>query len=199
MIKKIIALICCFLVSFAFAQFEPGTISAGALFGYNSYGDSEDGDRLDIMSVGDSQMELLVVKPTLSYFITGNISVDGLMNVMRIKSGDGDPQTIKLLGGGATMYFMQNFYAGGSIALQSSNSESDDWSYSSSAQYIGIQGGFLHKVAENVYLDVAVNYLMGIGDTKYEIEDYGETYDSEDKNTANAYGINIGIKAFFKQ
>ena len=187
--------------SIVFAQFEPGTISAGTLFGYNSFGDSEDdgGDRVDVISVGSSQMELIVVKPTLSYFITGNISIDGIMSIMRLKYGDSDPQTMRLLGGGATMYFKQNFYAGGSFMLQSSKSEGDDWSYTSNAQFAGIQGGILHKVAENVYLDVGVNYLLGIGDRKSESEDYGETYKNENKNTANAYGINVGIKAFFKQ
>ena len=183
--------------SFVFAQFEPGTISAGALFGYNSYGDSEDGDgdRQDIMSVGDYQFQFLLLKPTVSYFISSNISIDGIVNIMRYKYGDSDPGTSKDVGGGATMYFKQNLYAGGSFTLQSSKSGSDDFSFSSSAQYIGIQGGLLHKVAENVYLDVGVYYSMGIGDTKFEFEDNK----SKDKNTANAYGINVGIKAFFKQ
>jgi len=184
-----------------FAQFESGTISAGALFGYNSYGNSEneDGDRFNLMSTGGGQTELIIIKPTLSYFIASNISIDGILNFMRVKYGDGDPETMKLLGGGATMYFKDNLYAGGSYALQSSKSGDDGYGYESSAQFVGIQLGLLHKVAENVYIDVGANYLMGIGDTTYETWEDEDSWDHEDKNTANAYGINIGIKAFFKQ
>ena len=40
---------------------------------------------------------------------------------------------------------------------------------------------------------------MGIGDTKFEYEYDGGTDKNEKKNNANAYGINVGIKAFFKQ
>lgn len=169
--------------SIVFAQFEPGTISAGALFGYNSYGDSEDEDRdrQDIMSIGGSQFQFLLLKPTVSYFISRNISIDGIMNIMRFKYGDSDPSTSKDVGGGISMYFKQNLYVGGSFTLQASKSGSDTYSFSSSAQFIGIQGGLLHKVAENVYLDVGINYLMGIGDTKFEYEYDGGTDKNEKK------------------
>ena len=106
---------------------------------------------------------------------------------------DDDEYKTSMIGVGTTYYY-QNFYIGGGIIKQSSESESGEWSYESSQQFMNFNGGYLHRLTESVFLDIGLQYLKGMGET--ETESNGDSLDDID-NEETYFSMNVGIRAFF--
>ena len=203
--KKI--LITMLLISGLFAQFSQGTISAGALFNYSSYEDGGNySDTETQTAIGTKLTGSTTLKPTVSYFIQPNLSIDGYIgfNSFEYKNCDDNgygnkecetnDSSANILGGGATFY-VDKFYGGGGIA--SVSSESDD--YEATSKYLELHGGYLHSLTQNVYLDIGFSQLSGMGE--YEVEYDGVDCDDNgnecEDNESSSFQINVGIKAFF--
>ena len=177
-------------VGFSHAQFEIGTISAGALLNYSVYNPTgEGGDAYGKAVVGSQAIVYQSIKPTISYFIKSNLSVDGLIGRTSV-TYKGDKTSQSLIGGGLT-YYLGKPYIGGSFIRMSSDTDS----FESSSNDLEIHGGYLYSLVENVYLDIGVSYLFGIGETKYDI---GGESSSADNNEKLAQ-VSLGIKAYFSR
>ncbi len=190
--KLLISLI--LLTGVIMAQFDKGTVSAGTLLSYSSYNSGGDYDYTrNVMSIGTQSLEMLSVKPTVSYFVQPNISIDGIIGFTKLTYEDEDSDSESsqnLLGGGAT-YYTGNLYGGGGIAFLSF--ESDD--YKSSSKYLEFHGGYLHGLTENVFLDIGVSYLSGMGELESEYD--GEENPDPPDNEQTILQLSVGIKAFF--
>ena len=125
--------------------------------------------------------------------ITG---IDGIFGSIthKTKYPDDDEESKSSLIGAGITYYYQNFYIGGGIIKQSSESESGEWSYESSQQFMNFNGGYLHKLNESVFLDIGLQYLKGMGETEAELS--GDSLDDID-NEETYFSMNVGIRAFF--
>ena len=90
------------------AQFELGTISAGALFSYSSYKLSEDDKEPTTNFSFGQNVSILTTKPNFSYFISQNVSFDAILGLTFLKEGD-SKFTQRLFGVTGTIY-RNNFY-----------------------------------------------------------------------------------------
>ena len=176
------------LSSFVMAQFSSGTISAGSVFSYMSYKMDADSDAESFTTFGsDASLSTvftsIAVNQSFSYFIMGNISVDAILSFNTISEGD-DSYKINMYGVGGS-YYMNNLYGGGGFAIASSGEDK-----MSTANYLIFRGGYLHKLTENVFLDIGASYSMGIGKYKYDGEEYGD-------NEKTILRVGAGVKAFF--
>jgi len=173
------------LTSFVLAQFTSETISAGSLFSYTSYKMSSSSDAESITSIGPSaSFTSITLRPSISYFIVDNISVDAILSLNTL-SGDGDNYKMNMYGIGAS-YYMDNIYGGGGFGISSSG-----YNKMSTSNYLLLQGGYLHKLSDNVFLDIGASYTMGMGKYKYDGEEGGD-------NEQTILRFGAGIKAFFR-
>ena len=171
-------------------RFSRGTISAGSLFNFSSYTeDKDDNDPTITTSVGNSLSTSLKIKPMISYFVHPNLSIDAILGY--VLTVEREYENTKFLYGGGVTFYIWNVYTGAGWMLASS--ESSNSSYSS--QYLEFHGGYLHRLVENVFLDLGVSSLLGIG--KYKSEYNGVESTNPSDNTQAMFHVNIGIKAFF--
>ena len=182
--------------------FDKGTVSCGALFSYQSY---DSGNEVSLehsgtsTQLGQKPSIYFKIQPLINYFYKPNISIDGIFGSITTETeypdddyNDYESKT-SMIGAGITYYY-QNFYIGGGIIKQSSESESGEWSYESSQQFMNFNGGYLHRLTESVFLDIGLQYLKGMGET--ETESNGDSLDDID-NEETYFSMNVGIRAFF--
>ncbi len=81
-------------------------------------------------------------------------------------------------------------YFGAGYTIMSSD---ESGGYTSTIKFAEVHGGFLHKLSENVFLDIQASYYKGVGD----IESGGGTSSHSYKNENTQIVISAGIKAFF--
>ena len=178
------------LFGFSHAQFKIGTISAGTLLNYSVYNPTgEGGNAYGKAVVGSQTIIYQSIKPTISYFVKPNLSVDGLVGRTSI-TYKGDKTSQSLIGGGLT-YYLGMPYIGGSFIRMNSDTDL----YNSSSNDLEFHGGYLYNIVENVYLDIGISYLFGIGNTEF---DYGSETTSADNNEKLAQ-VSLGIKAYFSR
>jgi len=128
-----------------------------------------------------------MIKPAVNYFILDNLSVDGILSLTKMSSGDNE-FSFNLYGAGAT-YYMSNIYGGGGFVMSSSGT--DD--YSTKSNWLEFHGGYLHSLTENVFLDLGVSYFMGTGESVSEWDGEEDKSDNEE----SILRIGVGVKAFF--
>jgi len=185
----------------SYNYFDKGTVSCGTLFSYQSY---DSGNEVSFehsgttTQLGQKPYIYFKIQPLINYFYKPNISIDGIFGSITEKTeydddDDDDEYKTSMIGMGTTYYY-QNFYIGGGIIKQSSESESGEWSYESSQQFMNFNGGYLHKLNESVFLDIGLQYLKGMGET--ETESNGDSLDDID-NEETYFSMNVGIRAFF--
>jgi len=185
-----IILLIAIMSSFVMAQFGQGTISAGSLFSYSSHSSGSEGDDpINVTTIGNSSLSefSLMIKPAVNYFILDNLSVDGILSLTKMSSGDNE-FSFNLYGAGAT-YYMSNIYGGGGFVMSSSGT--DD--YSTKSNWLEFHGGYLHSLTENVFLDLGVSYFMGTGESVSEWDGEEDKSDNEE----SILRIGVGVKAFF--
>ena len=186
----------------SYNYFDKGTVSCGTLFSYQSY---DSGNEMSFQhsgtttQLGQQAYIYLRIQPLINYFIKPNLSIDGIFGSETDKVDyddddyDDDDYKSSMIGAGITQYY-NNFYIGGGIIKQSNEGKSGEWSYESSQQFMNFNGGYLHKLNENVFLDVGLQYLKGMGETESEMN--GDDLDDID-NEETYFSMNVGIRAFF--
>ena len=170
--KMMIFVIVLLFLSSAYA-FDKGTINAGGGLSFSSTKANSDADAATNF--------LLAVKG--GYFIMDNLSLDLVLQYSSWSQGDYDDSSTAL-GLGGRYFFMDKFYAGPAF-LHTSSGDSD---WSSTANFLKLEAGYLHPLVENVYLDFGVNYQMGFGE-------YGG--DGAGDNEETAFNIAVGLEFFF--
>jgi len=185
------------LTGFVWAQFEEGTLSVGSLFSYTSVKSSPDADALTTTTLGPNSLNIYsaTIQPTLSYFISNNLSLDAIYSRTDLDDGDYD-YSFSFYGPSASLY-VNHLYAGGAYVLFNSKSKSEYSEHTSKTAYLELHGGLVHKLVEHVYVDINARYLMGTGDYVTEYSEYPEG-DYTNKNEETMLLISAGIKAFFK-
>lgn len=144
------------------------------------------------------------IAPNISYFLLENISLDiSFQYGSGWRSGTGDTSAEFGLGLGGR-YFYKNLYAGAAFLYSYSRSiitDTMDVNIKHSAKEVRLNAGYLIGIAKNIFLDVGVAYVRGIGkvmntstgDTPY-YNPYGDNYD----NKTSILQTSIGISLFFK-
>ncbi|NQT63839.1 MAG: hypothetical protein HQ556_12835 [Candidatus Marinimicrobia bacterium] len=170
--------------------FTAGTLSAGSLFNYSSLKNDAEDDGTTVSTIGNEFNFLsFTVTPMLSYFVIDGVSVDAIVSMTKYSMGESE-DSFNIYGLAASYYTSSNIYLGAGYAKGTSGDEDDD--YKSSLDFILLQGGYLHKLASNVYLNLGFNYLSGLDQTS-EYDGNKNTRDNE----ATQLKIDVGIKAFF--
>ena len=146
--KKVVTMmiVLSLLASVSYAQFNTGSKTASGTVSWskNSY-DGEDAG------------SLLMIAPSVGYFVMDNLSANVSLNMMTY-SDDGESESITGFGIGAK-YYMNNLYGGGSY-------NSLSWEDEDAMTSLLIEGGYLYGLNDNVFLDIGLDYLMGLGDNK---------------------------------
>ena len=170
--------------------FAAGTLSAGSLFSYSSSKNDPEDDGSSVSTIGNEFNFLsFTVTPMLSYFVFDGVSVDAIVSMTKYSMGESE-DSFNIYGLAASYYTSSNIYLGAGYAKGTSGDEDGD--YKSSIDFILFQGGYLHELASNVYLNLGFNYLSGLDQTS----EYGGNKTTRD-NEATQLKIDVGIKAFF--
>jgi len=173
--KKVLLLIVCLLFVSSLYAFRAGTTSLGGTVAYVSYKYNEDANPINV----------IIINPALSYFLMDNIAVDGLFEYVNANSDDmDDPETVMKIGVGGRIFF-GNLYGGAGVLFTSEKHTGEP-----GGTYLRIYGGYLLPIVENVYLDIAGMYQMGMG--KYS----GDDYDEQDNKGAE-FVVGAGIEVVF--
>ena len=170
------------------SHFSQGTLSVGSLFSYSSAKSSSRDDGNSISTLG-SQLNFFSIslKPTLSYFVIDDISLDVLASFTKMLDGEYQ-DSYKLLGGGGSFY-ARGIYLGAGYAILMSG----DHDYKSTSDFIEVHGGYLHKLVNHVFLDIGASYMSGLNSTS---EYDGESHSRDNESTM--FRIDVGVKAFFE-
>jgi len=173
--KKVLLIIVCLLFVSSLYAFRAGTTSIGGTVAYVSYKFDKDADPTNV----------IIINPSLSYFLMDNIAVDGLFEYVNANNDSWeDPESEMQIGVGGRIFF-GNLYGGAGVLFTSNKDASDDYS----GTYLRIYGGYLLPIVENVYLDIAGMYKMGMGK-------YGGDMDEYDNKEAELV-VGAGIEVFF--
>jgi hypothetical protein len=171
--KKVTIFVIVLLLLSSVYAFDKDTINAGGGFSYVSGKSDADADT-------ESNLILLLRG---GYFMKDNLTLDLHFQYQSTSSGESDKSLLGFGIGGR--YFMQDkFYVGPSF-LYLNDVDND---YSTTMNYLLFQAGYLHPLKENVYLDVGVDYQMGIGE-------YGG--DTSGDNEQTLFYIRAGLEFFF--
>jgi hypothetical protein len=170
----ILLLLCLNSISFAQNEtpFDKGVINLGGNASYSSYQ----------YDSNENYATTIKFNPQIGYLFIKKLSAD--VGVASQFDSD-DNQEISILLG--NRFFLGNAYAGYAYNRTMYNQKYYDTTIKSNANYLSLKGGYLVKVVENVFLDMGINYQMGIG--KYGGDWIG------DNNTRNL-SLNIGFQAF---
>lgn len=124
---------------------------------------------------GDPSYEILNISPSLGYFLLDNLAITLSLDVRTItyqNSWGDDSETSNGFGVGAK-YFMEKLY----IGLSYNSFKYED---SESNESILYEGGYLFGINRNIFIDIGLDYFVGIGD-----------------NNSSNITIGIGISSFF--
>jgi len=194
--KKGLLILLALIVASSVFAFTIGTINPGGTVSFTSNKHNSDHNDITMFSI----------TPQVGYFVMDNISADVLLNYM-YEGQEGGVQNLKysssLLGigiGGRYFYPLApgKIYGGLDLLYNSLSWEDeyyggkDDGGWN--AMYLGLKGGYLFPVVENVYVDFGLKYQMGLGD--YGGDDYEDAPDEYKENEESTFGINIGLQIF---
>lgn len=173
--KKVLLIITCLLFISSLYAFRAGTTSVGGTVAYVSYTYDEDADPTNI----------IVINPTLSYFLLDILCLDGLFQYVNASNDSwDDPETEMKIGAGGRL-FIGNLYAGAGMMITSYKDGSTDFG----ATYLRASAGYLLPIVENVYLELAGIYQMGLGKYTGDMDDHD--------NKESELVIGAGISVFF--
>ena len=174
------------------SAFGRGTISAGSLFSYSSAKSSaDDNDPTNVSTIGAGLNDFSVtIKPSFSYFIFNNVSLDGILSLTRI--GTKENSTNYNIYGLGSSYYANNFYLGIGYAILASGSGDSNDRYNSSYDFVEVHSGYLYQVSSNVFFDLGLSYMQGLK-SKHGWNGQTETEDNEE----TILRLDFGVKAFF--
>ncbi len=173
----LISLLALFVVS-NLCAFDKGTINPGGSISYTSSKYDSDSDTATNFSFS----------PQVGYFFMENIAGDLMINLSSGKQGDYKNSSFAIGIGGR--YFYNQIYGGLGLMMLSSSSDNGSSTYKESSNYLNLKAGYLVPVVENVYVDLGLNYKMGMGE-------YGGDAPSGTKNKSTLLGFNVGFQIYF--
>lgn len=150
------------MMSLSLAQFTTGTKSAGGSVGWSS-----------TTYDGEAMYTMLTIAPSVSYFAMDNLGVSFGLAMLTMTPEGGDAATSTSFGLGAK-YYMNSIYAGGSYNSNKPDADAD------ALTNLRIEAGYLYGLSDNVYLDIGLDYDMGMGDNK-----------------AGGMALGVGVATFF--
>ena len=177
--KRCVIFVSLFLLFTSVYAFEQGTINLGGNIGFSSYKSNSDDD--------DSETTISIA-PNGGYFFIDNISGDLMINFSNATEGDYKSSRLQIGFGGR--YFINQMYAGLGFMMGSGSSDSEVGETELSANFLNLKAGYLMPLAENVYVDLGLDYLMGIGE-------YGG--DREGDNEESKFEVKAGLQIFLKK
>jgi hypothetical protein len=172
--KKLAVLVLVLFVAGSVFAFEQGTKTVGGFIGYKSYTHNSDADAVST----------IIVSPHGGYFVIDNLCA--CLNIDYESATNGVETSSFGLGIGAK-YFYTDFYGGAGFHMMSHTLKADDYEEEYSGNYIVFRAGYLVKIAENIYVDIAGRYKMGIGAYGGDWEDY----DNEESEILFGGGVDI--------
>lgn len=182
--KKVLTLILIFLMAGSLFGFKKGTKGIGGAISLDS--------RKDDISSFESSV-------TAGYFFFDNICLDlsvGYNTTWHKESAyEGVDYVDYGIGG---RYFYKRFYAGLGIFFH--NSRNKETELKTWEKELELKAGYLIGIAKNVFVDVGVTYIKGLGDTKADApyyEPYFGTTEISVKNRTSAFRTTVGVAVFF--
>lgn len=184
--RGLLILVALVVASSVFA-FTAGTINPGGTVSFSSYKSNAD----------EKPTTMLLFSPQVGYFVIDNLSLDLALQFSSENQAAGDfnskySSTGMALGLGGR-YFYQNFYGGLALMYSSSSYESGNFDGGVTATYFNVMAGYLVPIAENVYIDLGLDFAKGFGNYG------GKSYDNgpDVKNEMSDIGFNAGFQIFF--
>ena len=177
--KKILVLFLVLMVASSVYAFEAGTKNVGGWIEWESIKIDSDTDPITALSI----------YPWIGYFFMDNICVDIMLEYTSVNYGETDVKETEFGLGIGGRYFYNNIYGGAGFLMESSKNENDD-DWEESGNYLLFLAGYLYPITDNVYVDLGINYFMGIGKYGGDLEDYD--------NEASGFGFYTGIDVYFK-
>jgi hypothetical protein len=175
--KKLLFIFLTILVVSSLTAFEQGTKSMGGFLSYNSSKSTSDSDAVNT----------IMVMPYGGYFLTDNIMAEAFLAYYHANSDSWSDPSSEFGFGLGGRYFFNNIYAGAGFKMTSM----DNGNISYSANYLQFKGGYLFKIAQNVYLDLGAIYDVGLGEYGGDMEGF----DNEESN----FTIGLGIEVFLEK
>ena len=183
--KKIIALVICLLIATSAFAFDQGTKIVWGEADFSSYKYDKDAD----------PVSLIELNTLVGYFLMKDISLNIILGWYNVstKSSCGD-YTYKysyndiLIGLGGS-FFIKNIYAAAAFMYNLTSDKEEvtksDETTKVNATYLDFGVGYLVPIIENVYLDIGLDYMMGLGEYSGD--------DGEGDNTESNFSIGAGI------
>jgi hypothetical protein len=139
--------------------------------------------------------------PDLNYFILNNLCLDLSVGYNHAWKNDDTSQSTDSwnIGFGARYFFFKRFYGGAGLFYQSFKNNYTDAKYRETE--VRFSAGYLFGLAKNVYLDLGVKYIKGLGNVHQESPAYYEPFGTTTlsyKNETSIFQTVIGISIFFK-
>ena len=183
--RKVLTLLLIFLITGSLFAFEKGTKGIGGAISLDSRKD----DR--------SSFESAV---TASYFFFDNISLDLSVGYNTTWHKGSSYEGVEYLDYGiGGRYFFKRFYAG--LGIFSHNFRNKDTELRTWEKELELKTGYLIGIAKNVFVDVGVTYIKGLGNTKADAPYYEPTLGTTEistKNRTSAFRTTVGVVVFFK-
>jgi hypothetical protein len=143
----------------------------------------------------------ITLGPELNYFVLNNLCLDlslGYSHSWRNEDTSHSSDSWNI-GFGARYFFFKRFYGGAGLFYHSFKNNYTDGK--SRETELRLSAGYLFSLAKNVYLDLGVAYIKGIGDVHAEAPYYYNSYGTTSisyKNKTSIFRSVIGISVFFK-
>ena len=194
--KKGLFILLALIVASSVFAFTKGTINPGGTVSFTSNKPNSDEKAITMFSI----------TPQVGYFVMDNLSADVLINYTyegQSESDYNDEYSLSNLGlgiGGRYFYPLApgEIYGGLDFLYNSFSWEEEyeggKYDGGRNAMYLGLKGGYLFPVVENVYVDFGLKYQMGLGD--YGGDDFEDVPDEYKENEESTFGINIGLQIF---
>jgi hypothetical protein len=171
--KGLLLFVSMFLVCSAFA-FNQGSFNLGGTG--SLFIDKADSDADAVTTI--------LVNPQVGYFVIDNVCADLIFTVAHQSDDDNTIASVGLGLGGR--YFWKQAYVGADFQYQSDSYDSDFFGKSTvTSIYLTPKVGYLVSIASNVYLDLGVSYLLGVGD-------YGA--DGSGSNDSSSLRFGVGFQ-----
>lgn len=183
--KKTLVLVLLFLVVGSMYAFEARTKGIGGNISFNSAKDS---------------ISSFYISPKVSYFFVDNICLDvsfGYDIAWRKSGSYGTYEDYNIGIGGR--YFLKRFYGGLGFLYHAFKNRDTESKYQE--MELKLSAGYLIGIAKNVYLDVGIAYIKGLGDLKAQAPHYERHFGTTEisyKNRTSELRSTIGISVFFK-
>jgi hypothetical protein len=164
------------VLTFSGFAFEKGTKSIGGNVGFSS----------SRYVSGDDFVKTLSISPMLGYFVMDNLLLE-VSPSFRLSWKEGFDTGVGYGLGIGGRYFVKKFYAGFMFDYNTSGTKG----HMGNSKNISLLAGYLMPIVKNIFLNMGLNYRLGIGNGKTSS---GHSYNNDTKILSARAGINIFFK-----